>query len=417
MPSLIRKVFPIIALTCFAAMIGTGIILPLLPIYAKNMGATGIWIGIIVAGYSVSRAIAMPFIGRFSDRLGRKFFMVLGLALYTLLSLAYVWAQDVYQLSLVRFFHGIAAGMIMPVARAYIGDLSPKGEEATWMGYFNTAFLAGLGLGPIIGGLLYDKFSQNPPIYGVDTGMLAVFGCMGAISLLSMFLAMNFLPSLSQERAQARKRPKPDLPKMLRSVSFQGIFWYRVLEAMGRRAWFTMLPVLAGIHMGLDGTQIGLLVATNAIVSSVLQSFTGRAMDRVKINRRLVIVSSCLFQAAYLVATPFAQEWWQLMTIAAIAGVRVAISTPATSAMIILEGRQYGMGQVVSMMATAMSIGMAIGPLMAGAMYDWLGIESVFYSAAGIVLLAAVWFTFSTRRAERETALSASAEVTPSEEV
>jgi len=398
-------------------MIGTGIIIPLLPVYATELGATGIWIGIIVAGYSVSRAIAMPFIGRFSDRIGRKFFMVLGLALCALLSMAYVWAQDVLQLSLVRFLHGIAAGMIMPVARAYIGDLSPKGEEATWMGYFNTAFLGGLGLGPVIGGLLYDKFSLLPPVVGVDTGMVAVFGCMGAISLVSMFLAMAFLPSLSQERAQARKRPKPDIPKMLRSLSFQGIFGYRILEALGRRAWFTMLPVLAGIHMGLDGTQIGLLVTTNALVSSVLQAFSGRAMDRLKINRRMVIVFSCLFQAAYLVATPFAQEWWQLMVISALAGIRVAVSTPATSAMIILEGRKHGMGQVVSMMATAMSIGMAIGPLMAGAIYDWMGIASVFYAAAVIVLAAAVWFTYSTRRADREAGPSADIVSIPAEEV
>jgi MFS transporter, DHA1 family, multidrug resistance protein len=417
MPPLIRRVFPIVALTCFAAMIGTGIILPLLPVYATNMGATGIWIGIIVAGYSVSRAIAMPFIGRLSDRMGRKFFMVLGLALYTLLSMAYVWAQDVYQLSLVRFFHGIAAGMIMPVARAYIGDLSPKGEEATWMGYFNTAFLGGLGLGPVIGGLLYDKFSLLPPVVGVDTGMVAVFGCMGAISLLSMFLALAFLPSLSQERAQARKRPKPDIPKMLRSLSFQGIFGYRILEALGRRAWFTMLPVLAGIHLGLDGTQIGLLVATNALTSSVLQAFTGRAMDRIKINRRMVIVFGCLFQAAYLVATPFAQEWWQLMVISAVAGIRVAVSTPATSAMIVVEGRQHGMGQVISMMATAMSIGMAIGPLLAGAIYDWKGIGSVFYAAAAIVLIAAVWFSVTTRRADREADPPPDAVLTASEEV
>jgi len=397
-------------------MIGTGIILPLLPVYATNLGASGIWLGIIVAGYSVSRAVAMPFIGRFSDRLGRKFFMVLGLALCSLLSAAYIWAGDVYQLAAVRFLHGIAAGMIMPVARAYIGDLAPKGEEATWMGYFNTAFLAGLGLGPIIGGLLYDKISPLPPVFGVDTGMVAVFGCMGAISLVTMFLAATFLPSLSLERAQAKKRPKPNLPVMLSSVSFQGIFGYRVLEALGRRAWFTMLPVLAGIHMGLDGTQIGLLVATNAIVSSVLQSFTGRAMDRMQLNRRLVIVFGCLFQAAYLVATPLAQEWWHLMAISALAGIRVAISTPATSAMIIVEGRQHGMGQVVSMMATAMSIGMAAGPLLAGVMYDWQGIASVFYTAAAVVLVAAAWFTLSTRRADREAAASAASAVAPPEE-
>ena len=118
----------------------------------------------------------------------------------------------------------------------------------------------------------------------------------------------------------------------------------------------------------------------------------------------------------YLVATPMAQEWWHLMVISALAGIRVAVSTPATSAMIIVEGRRYGMGQVISMMATAMSIGMAAGPLLAGVMYDWKGIESVFYAAAAVVLIAATWFTFSTRRADREAEMSTSPEATPPEE-
>ena len=99
---MIKKVFPILALSIFSSMLGVGIIAPLLPLYAENLGANGVWLGIIFAGFSVSRAIFMPIIGRLSDRYGRKSFLVAGLFAYSVTSLGYIWAGDVYQLTLVR---------------------------------------------------------------------------------------------------------------------------------------------------------------------------------------------------------------------------------------------------------------------------------------------------------------------------
>jgi len=72
---MIKKVSPILALSVFSSMLGIGIIAPLLPLYAENMGATGIWVGIIFAGFSISRVIFLPVIGRLSDRSGRKLFI------------------------------------------------------------------------------------------------------------------------------------------------------------------------------------------------------------------------------------------------------------------------------------------------------------------------------------------------------
>ncbi len=69
---MIQKVFPVVALITFTAMLGGGIIAPLLPRYATGMGATPLMLGVIVASYSVSKAVLMPFIGRYSDRLGRS---------------------------------------------------------------------------------------------------------------------------------------------------------------------------------------------------------------------------------------------------------------------------------------------------------------------------------------------------------
>ena len=126
---MIKKTFPIIALATFSTMLGMGILAPVMPLFVNDMGASGIWLGLIGGGYHVSRAILMPFIGRWSDRQGRKIFLGSGLFLYAGISLLYIFAGNLPCLLGVRLLHGLVSGMIIPVARAWIGEISPPGEE------------------------------------------------------------------------------------------------------------------------------------------------------------------------------------------------------------------------------------------------------------------------------------------------
>ena len=128
MPAM-KKVFPILALCVFTSTLGIGIVSPLLPIYATNMGASGLWLGVIVAAYFVSNSLAVPIAGRLSDRRGRKIFITVGLFIYAVISASYVISDTIVYLALVRLLHGVAGAAIIPIAVAYVGDLSPKGEE------------------------------------------------------------------------------------------------------------------------------------------------------------------------------------------------------------------------------------------------------------------------------------------------
>ena len=184
---MIKKVFPILVLSIFSSMLGVGIIAPLLPLYAENLGATGIGLGIIFGGFSISRAIIMPIAGRLSDQSGRKLILGIGLLAFAIISPGYLWADSVIDLSLVRFFHGIAAGMIIPIAQAYVGDISPEGEEGKWMGYFNASFFAGFGFGPLMGGALTEHFGMNVAFYS-----------MGGLNLLAFLVAVLLLPESSR---------------------------------------------------------------------------------------------------------------------------------------------------------------------------------------------------------------------------
>lgn len=378
---MIRKIFPILALCVFSSMLGVGIIAPLLPLYAENMGATGIWIGVIFAGFSISRAIFLPIIGGLSDRIGRKLFICIGLFIYAIISLGYIWADTVSQLTAVRLIQGAAAGMIIPIAQAYVGDISPEGEEGRWMGYFYTAFFTGFGFGPLMGGTLTDHF-----------GMDVAFSTMGGLNLSASLVAALFLPEFRQRKMAAS--PRLSFTEMGTSGMVKGLFGFRLSFALGRGAFSCFLPIFAAIYVGLSPTLIGILLAVNILLMATLQIYSGNIADR--FNRRALVVLGSLTNLVLLALIPLTHSFWQLLGVCALLGLGGAISLPAASALMIDEGRKFGMGSTIAIITMAMSIGMAVGPLLGGVVADFVNINSVFYLAAGMGLAGTslfIWFT------------------------
>ena len=172
---------------------------PLLPVYAHDMGAGGIYIGLIFGAFALSRTFFLPLFGRLSDKKGRKTFILPGLFTYALISVAFIYATDIYALIIVRFFHGVASAMLMPVIQAYVGDITPPGREGLSMGLYNMFMLFGLSLGPLIGGSVKDQISLQ-----------ASFICMGMLALLGFILCLLLLPPTQSERTvRIDKEPLP----------------------------------------------------------------------------------------------------------------------------------------------------------------------------------------------------------------
>ena len=378
---MIKKVFPILALSIFSSMLGVGIIAPLLPLYAENLGATGIGIGIIFGAFSFSRAIFMPVFGRLSDRSGRKRLISVGLLLYAIISLGYIWADSVSQLTLVRLIQGAASGMILPIAQAYIGDIAPEGKEGTWMGYFNAALFAGFGVGPLMGGILTDYF-----------GMTTAFSAMGGLNLLAFLVAIIFLPASKLERTAAS--PATSFKKMSSSGIVKGIFSFRLVAALSRAIFATFVPIFAAFYIGLSPTLIGIILTVNILLMSLVQVYTGNIADR--FNRNALVIIGALISISFLALVPLAHSFWQLLGLAALSSFGHALSLPAVLALTVGEGKKFGMGSTIAISQMAMSIGMALGPLLGGVILDYLNISSVFYFAAAVGLVGAglfIWFT------------------------
>ncbi|MFC1918167.1 MFS transporter [Chloroflexota bacterium] len=382
MPPSIKKVFPVVSLAVFSSLLGSGIIVPLFPIFAESMGASGLSLGMIFAGFSIARTIVMPFAGRLSDRRGRRFVLVIGLLGYSLTSFAFIWASNVFMLTLVRALQGLTAGMILPIAQAYIGDIAPEGEEGKWMGYFSATFVAGFGFGPLVGGVITEHFGMN-----------YAFSAMGALNFVAFVIVLIFLPEYRGRETPGRGRAS--LLILEKSRMMRGIFSQRVALAMGRGVFTAFLPLYAGVTLGLSSSQLGILLAFNLLLMSPTQLVSGKIADR--LDRRAMVITGGMLNILFLLVIPFASSFWQLFAVCGIGGFSTALVMPANSALTVAEGKRYGMGLAMAVVAVAFSLGMAAGPILGGVIADTLNIQSVFFFGAGVGLIGVILFYWFTR--------------------
>lgn len=384
-----KQTFSVIAIAVFGSAMGLSILGPILPIFSRDIGATGIWIGIIVSAYSVSRALVMPFTGRLSDNKGRKLMLSLGLLLTGLISLAYIVAFNLNHLGLlvaVRVFHGIAAAMVIPIAQAWIGELAPAGEEGRWMSYFSVAFTGGLGAGPVVGGFL-----------AVEYGTATPFIAMSGLNILSFILVSSLIQDGKTQQTVVKARPSFRL--LLRQDMFKGLFIFRTAFEFVMGVIMAFLPIFAGTQLGLDPFQISILFTANLIVVTVLMPFSGRIADR--FNRRLLVVIGAVITFGILALYPEARSFGQLLGLVVFRGLGGTLSLPAASALVVGEGRRHGMGQAMGIIAMATAIGLGAGPIAGGIVADWIGIKWVFYLASCVGAVGTVLFVWLSKQREQ----------------
>jgi len=379
---MIKKVFPILAVSIFSAMLGVGLVSPLLPLYAQDLGASGLELGMVFAGFGIVHTIVTPIMGRLSDRRGRKAFLCIGLFAYSIISVGHVWTANIPQLILVRLLMGAAGAMIIPIAMAYVGDLSPEGEEGKWMGYANAAFFGGFSIGPLLGGGLAERFGMN-----------ASFCSMGFLCLLAFLIAVIFLPESSQRKIGEKGRLS--FKDMSASNTVRGLFSFRLGQSLGRGALMTFLPIFAATHIGLGTTLIGVLLAVNMLPMTALLAPAGRLAD--KFNRKALVILGNLIYLITLALIPLANTFWQQLWLCFPRAIGGALAMPAATALTVEEGRKFGMGSTMSMLMMAMSIGMALGPTLSGVIADSVDINAVFYFGGVACLIGTGLFAWFTR--------------------
>ena len=384
MEKLDKKIFGTLFFSIFATVTGVGVVVPLLPIYAHDLGASGLYIGLIFGAFSMSRTVFLPWFGRLSDIKGRKPIIVPGFLAYALISVAFIYSNTVSTLIVIRFFHGIASAMLMPVIQAYIGDITPRGREGITMGVFNMSLFLGLSLGPLIGGIVKDHFNLQTS-----------FICMGLLALIGFFLCLLLLPPTRSEKGIIHPQKPVSWKTLVYDRHMAGLFSFRFAYVFCVGIIWGFVPLYADQKFAASSSLIGVLIMLGVFVSGLLHIPMGYLSDR--ISKKLMVVAGGLTVSYGILSFVWADRLADLIRATVFFGLGGGISMPALMAMAVLKGsRINAMGSIMALMTMAHSLGMMSGALMGGMMMDFFQLRAAFPLGGMVMLICTGLFLVGT---------------------
>ncbi|MGD8962211.1 MAG: MFS transporter [Desulfobacterales bacterium] len=379
-----KKIFATLFFSIFATVTGVGIVIPLLPVYAHELGASGLYIGMIFGSFSLGRTFFLPYFGRLSDRKGRKPLIVPALLAYAAISSGFIVFKDIHALIALRFFQGIASAMLMPIIQAYIGDITPPGKEGFTMGLFNMSMFCGLSIGPFLGGVIHDRFSLQTS-----------FACMGILALIGFFLSLFLLPPTRSEKYISSGKSPVEWKKLFSERDIASIFLFRFSHILCIGIIWAFLPLYAKIKYNASSSTIGILIMLGVLVSGVLHVPMGYLAD--KINKRWMVASGGLIVAGAILAFEWAPDLTGLIWACIFFGIGGGVAVPALMAIGVLKGSETdSMGSVMAILTLAHSLGMLCGSLIGGLMMDVFQLKAAFPLGAAVMTLTVALFLFST---------------------
>ena len=364
-----KKIFITLFIATAITMTGLGVIDPILPLYAKVMKATGVQLGIIFAGFALSRSIFAPFVGQYSDRHGRKNLMIAGLVIFTVVSVCFVYANSPMALTLIRLAQGFAVVLVTPVAQAYIGDLTPVGKEGKYMNLFFMSLFAGMAIGPYLGGYLTVRFNMKVPFY-----------TMGGTALLVMVLVLFFVPESSAIKRHDLKRVpffKSLLP-VFKDKPMIGIMTYMATRGFYRWGFNTFFPLLAIKAEKMSPANIGLVLSVYMLFGSILQYPFGLMVDKFPSQKVNLILMGGSCSALSMCAVAYAHSMLMFVILAISMGAFSSVSRASALAIRTERGRIYGMGSATGAFTTSLSFGQVLGPILFGVIADISSIPVAF---------------------------------------
>jgi MFS family permease len=376
----------IIFLTVFIDLIGFGLVIPLLPIYAKNFQAAGWQIGAVMSAFSFMQFIFAPFLGRLSDRIGRRPVLLTSTAGAAISYAIFAYASGLHGktallfLFISRAFAGIC-GANITVAQAYIADITPPENRSKRMGLIGMAFGLGFIFGPILGALARSYLGDSGPGW-VACGLCA----------LNFLLALAILPE-SWKPSSEHVAQRPHLDQWLHTMSrakvglLIGIFF---LATFCFTCFETTLGLLVFQKFSIDlesarGIRIVAYLFTYAgLVGALVQGGAIGRMVKAMGEPKLIAVSMFLV-AVSLGLLPFAKNWAEILILLGLLAIGSSLTRPPVFGMISNLTPANEQGVTIGVAQSAGSLARILGPLFAASLFVYH--PSYPYLICGIVSL------------------------------
>jgi DHA1 family tetracycline resistance protein-like MFS transporter len=370
----------VLFLAVLVDLVGFGIVLPLLPLYADRFGASGVEVGLLVTVYSLVQFFMAPFWGRLSDRVGRRPVLIVGLLGSAISYVVFAYASTLLMLFVSRILAGLG-GSTVPVAEAYIADVTEPEKRAGGIGLLGAAFGIGFIVGPAVGGILA---SVDP----VAPGLTAAVLC-GSNALLALALLPESLRLQPNAHSSGHQGWIPYLQHVARSPDILSILAVYLFFSM---AWAVLQPTLSlfgAQRFGMGAREVGYLFAFLGLISAIVQGGLVRRLVPMFGEVRLIRLAGPPFVIGLLVLA-FSTSLPVLLLGLALLAVGYGGAIPSVLGLLSrrspaeLQGGTLGMGQGVGAMARM------AGPFAAGVAFDALGISWPYLLGAGFAAGAMV---------------------------
>ncbi len=265
----------ILMITAFIDMVGTLMIIPLMPFYAKQFGANGLVVGLLVSSFSVAQLLSAPMWGRFSDRYGRRPALMVGLAASGVAYIIFAFSGSLWLLFLSRLVQGAGGGTVS-VIQAYVADALKPEERAKGLGWLSAATNAGVALGPVLGSYMLGMGSHGP-------GLAAAVLCV-----LNIGFAWRFLvESRDMVEARATKhRPGRSREAVMRVITHSNepaprLIWIYAIGIGAFQGMNAILALFLADRFGVTTHTIGYFYTYIGVIAVLTRAFIlGWAVDR-----------------------------------------------------------------------------------------------------------------------------------------
>jgi DHA1 family multidrug resistance protein-like MFS transporter len=357
---------------------------PALPLLALHIGANDAQIGLISAIGPIPGILISSIAGAYSDRHGRSRLITLSLLIFASAPFLYLFITEVWQLALVRFYHGFATAMFMPVAMAAVADRFEPSKRGEALGTFSSFSMVGRFSAPFLGGALiyYTSFTSLYIIIGISAAIALIFSIIIPWDTAGTTVqAKKFEGSTTTALKNVVKERRIMLTSSMEAVQY---------FAMG--AFETFLPVYMDLEIGLSALEIGFVMGIQVVAMLLAKPFMGKLSD--ERGRMPFIIGGLLLGAVTIALIPWVADILSLSLLSIGFGLTVATVTASTSAMVTEIAGTSAHGSSIGVLSSIMDVGHSTGPLITGVVIGALSYTAGFGLAGGILGIGAVLFAF-----------------------
>jgi MFS family permease len=360
----------------------------------------------VVVAYLMTITVVIVGVGRLGDVAGRRRLVLIGLALFTLASMACGLATGLGPLIAARVLQGLGAAVMMALSLALVNEVVPKGRAGRTMGLLGTLSAVGTAMGPTLGGWLIGAW-----------GWQAIFWVQVPLSLVALAMAFRHLPADAPSAAPmaARTGHAGAVLQALRQPLMATGFAASALATTVVMATLVVGPFYLGGAFGLDAARMGLVMSVGPAVAALAAAPAGRLVDRLGAQR--VNMAGLFLMGIGSAALPFAAAVWGVAGYAgALALITAGYATvqTANNTAVMAQARADQRGLVSGLLQLSRNLGLITGASAMGAVFQFgasaelgpaadasalaAGLRLTFLLAATLVALAAVLSLWATRR-------------------